>query len=203
MAFQPVPNTAVVDIIFSYFDQRCENVIHVTKASAWSSADLGTLCDNVIAWWKTYLRPVVTQDLVLLRVEARDLTSEGGAFNSRDCLTECNGQETSPGLPGNVTLAISLRTTRAGRNYRGRVYHLGLAENQVTGNTLVGALPATLDTAYTALLSTLAGLGWTWTVVSRVLDGVVRPVGVATPIVNISVDSDTDSMRRRLIGRGS
>lgn len=203
MAFQPVPNTAVADIVFSLHGQNVENVIHVTKTSPWSAADLASLAANIIAWWKANIRPITSVDLVLQRVETRDLSSEGGAFASVDCTTECGGQDIGLAQPGNVTVAIGLRTARAGRNYRGRLYHLGLTEAQTVGNVLAAGLAVTLDTAYTALLNTLTGLGWQWVVVSRVLDGVQRPVGVATPITNVSVDSNLDSQRRRLQGRGT
>lgn len=205
MAFQPVPNTAQVEVIFLSNSSFVENVYHVEKNAPWTAVELSALCGVIEDWWRTQLAGLQAGTLVLQRIDARDLTTEAGAFFSRPCVGACSGTGPDAALPNNVTAAVKWTTGLAGRSQRGRTYHLGLMESQVVGDNIAEATRAALQLAYGDLRTDIDAMGPSHdlVVVSRISNGVPRPVGQTTPITSASVDNTVDSQRRRLIGRGT
>jgi len=92
----------------------------------------------------------------------------------------------------------------AGRAYRGRIYHIGLAEGDVTGDFITNARGNAIRDAYAALRSQVIANGtWQMVVISRQLNSVPRVVGVGTPVTQLVLtDYRVDTQRRRLIGEG-
>lgn len=105
-------------------------------------------------------------------------------------------------LPNNVTLCIKWTTENRGRSFRGRTYHVGLTESQVTDNEVVAVAMGQFTTAYGALLTDLATAGWPLVIASRYANNQPRITGVATLVTGFSIDPFIDSQRRRLPGRG-
>ena len=105
-------------------------------------------------------------------------------------------------MPNATTIAVKKNTGRAGRSYRGRVYHVGLTEIQVQDNRITPTATAAINTAYSTLITRYTAINCEWVVASTQNNNVPRVVGVATPIVGVSVDPVIDSQRRRLPGRG-
>lgn len=205
MAFQPVPNTASVEMIFGSNGSIVENVFHVEKDAPWTAVELQALAQAFEGWWRTELASTQPPTLALQRTDARDLTTASGAFHSEPCVGACQGTALDVALPNNVTAAVKWTTGLAGRSQRGRTYHIGLTEAAVVGDNLIESARATLQTAYNELIATINALGGTYdlVVVSRVTNGLPRPVGQTTPITSAQLDNSVDSQRRRLIGRGS
>lgn len=88
---------------------------------------------------------------------------------------------------------------------RGRNFVPAIPNAVVTLNTIDSAFITTLLDAYNMLPG--AGTfepGWQQVIVSRQTANALRPVGIATPVVNISmVGNSVRSMRSREIGHGS
>lgn len=204
MAFQPVPNTAQVEVIFTSNGSIVENVYHVEKPAPWSQPELQDLNEAFEDWWRINLAGHQPTTMVLQRIDSRDLTAESAPFDSRPCVGACAGTDVSAALPNNATLAVKWTTGLTGRSFRGRTYHIGLGEDKVVGDTVQDAHRLELQTAYNALRTALQQIDPTWVlvVVSRITNGVPRPSGVTTPIVAASVNGTVDSQRRRLLTRG-
>jgi len=203
MAFIPVPDTALVEIRGTYFGQEIENTLYFEKVGGYISADLADLAALVRAWFFDEMLPILTEDYIFREVVATDISTESGAIVFNTAETGETGAIASPGMPGNVCLAVSFRTGQAGRSYRGRNFISGLTEAAVDGNTLNETYRTAFGAAYSALLTVLEDTDFVWGVVSRFTAGAPRVVGVITQIISVLVvDAFIDSQRRRLTGRG-
>jgi len=205
MAFIPVPNTARFELIFNSLDQIVENVFHVEKGTPWSAGNLATMAAAIMQWWKDELAPIVPATVSLTRIDSRDLTTEAAPFDSDPCLTDCEGTLANAQLPNNVTVAVKWTGGLTGRSQRGRTYHIGLAEDQVTGNSVDILDGAGILAAYNELITVVSGtlIGAQLVIVSYISGGVPRTTGQTTPVTTASLDLQIDSQRRRLAGRGS
>jgi len=109
------------------------------------------------------------------------------------------GAITGTAPANNVTFAMSLRTGFTGRSYRGRLYHVGLAEEDITNSYLDNTVIASMVEAYEAIGTAALAVDWTWGVYSRYSNGSPRATGQFTPIQSvIHVDNIVDTQRRRL-----
>ena len=205
MAFIPVPNTCRAELIFTSLGQVVENVFHIEKDDPWTLAELASMGAALVAWWKAELRDLTPSTVVLDRCDLRDLTTEAAAFASVPCESNCGGNGGNQQLPNNVTAAIKWTTGLTGRSQRGRTYHIGLAEDHVTGDTISGAVVSALLSAYSALLDAVinANPDARLVVVSYVHEGEPRTTGQTTTITTATVNNIVDSQRRRLTGRGA
>lgn len=203
MAFQAVPDTAGVMVRGTLFDQEIENTLYFSKDGGFIMADLNDLAALVRAWWFDNIMPLLSADYVFREVAAVDLSTEGGATAFDTAETGTGGGAASGAFPGNVAIAVSLRTGLAGRSFRGRNYLSGLPPSAVIGNTLDNDFRTGYATGYAALLDLLSDTDFVWGVVSRVTAGLPRVAGIITAITSvIIVDAFVDSQRRRLSGRG-
>jgi len=205
MAFIPVENTAQVRMQFLYDGQHVENVYHVKSTGAWDVAGLQDLGDAFIDWWDTNLKAFMPTTGSLQQVVLRDLTTESGLAVERTTGLPLVGTNGSPQLPNNVTVAVKWSTGLAGRSFRGRTYHIGMPENSTVGNTVSAGPLDDLLAAYDALIGIPPAVdaAYTLVVVSLFHNNAPRVAGVATDILDSSIDPTIDSQRRRLPGRGT
>ncbi len=204
MAFIPVPNTAQVELVFTRDTDIVENVFHVRKPSAWSQVQLLDLCSLFTDWWHDFIRPLVSGYYILNTVRARDMSAENGVGVELAADPPMPGALNIEALPSNVTVAVKWTTGLTGRSYRGRTYHIGLTDPQVSGNLLASTTRASLQSGYQALLTGLTtfNVDYRLVVVSKYHNNAPRVTGVATDILSCSIDPVVDSQRRRLPGRG-
>lgn len=196
---------------FIYQGQRCENVYYVEGSAPWTATTLNTLASVFATWWETELEPNVPESLTLDRVLARDMTVEAGPSIEYTTGLPASGDQSVEALPNNVTVAIKWTTGLAGRSFRGRTYHLGLADAGVAANALTPTAHTLLTAAYNQLLNDIVTEDPTWSLVVASFfhgvdvnhDPIPRASAVLTPILTAVVDDIIDSQRRRLPGRGS
>lgn len=120
---------------------------------------------------------------------------------TKDVAFSYTGAITGAAPANNVTFALSLRTGFGGRSYRGRVYHVGLAEADIADSYIDTTVLASLIEGYEAIIELVDNVGWEWVVYSRFANGAARATGLATRITNvIAVDNILDSQRTRLPG---
>lgn len=165
--------------------------------------ELGAAYDN---WWNVNLKPNVPNTVQLIDVDITDLGPAGRATQTFTPTVARIGTQASAALPNNVAACISLKTDYRGRSFRGRIYHVGLTEIDVTGDQILAAKVTALETAYTALKSiTVPTVGTIYTlgVLSYYANKAIRGVPVYTPVTAVLCDTWVDSQRRRLTGRGS
>lgn len=204
MAFIAVPNAAMVEIRQTYFGQQIENTLYFEFPSAPNPTDLQGLADDIDTWFTSQ---VLSVGLVSTLVYNETYVTDLATATSPTAVSTVNAGDTgsdnvSAGMPGNVTICMSIRTSSRGRSSRGRNYISGIAEGAVTGNQFSSTLAASLTAAYEQLITT-PPTGWSWVVVSRYSNGAPRATGLKIPVTSVGVvDLNVDSQRRRLTGRG-
>lgn len=201
--FIPASNTAKVRFVYQTPGGIANNVIYFQNGTGWDAETLLDLVDAVNTAWEDNVRPVTANEVLLQKMEAIDVSIEDGPTSELFVLAAGSGGTGI--LPGNVTLAISFRTGFAGRSRRGRLYHVGLTETGVVGDKLVAGVQAGMQAAYAGMFSDIATAlpGTEHVVVSYCSDGDWRTNALVTPVLTYSVDDTIDSMRKRLLGRGS
>lgn len=204
MPFQPVPKVAEVRMIFQAFGQEMQNIYHVHTTETWSGEFLENLADTFLAWYTSDLRDLQSSSVTLEAIKVRDLSEEFAGYFEITPVADNVGTRESPMLPGNVTAVTTWTTGLTGRSTRGRTYHIGLTEDAVTGNELTGGFQAAMFIAYNNLISEISTeeAAWTLRVVSRVQGGLTLLEALSYEIIANALDSNTDSQRRRLAGRG-
>ncbi len=202
MPFIPIPQTAEVAVRVLQDGQNLANVWHVRYEGAPTTTIMQTIASTTITYWQDQLRPLVPGTVQLLEVSVVDQSEEGGIAALLAPSSNNAGTATSPAMPNATTIAVKKNTGRAGRSFRGRVYHIGLTEIQVQDNRITPTATAAINTAYSTLITRYTAINCEWVVASTQNNKVPRLVGVATPIVGVSVDPVIDSQRRRLPGRG-
>jgi hypothetical protein len=199
-----LPGGLRVEMMFTYLDQKVENVYHLMNNLPNPGAEQLHLVANTFKnWWITELKPITNTQLTLRQVVCRELTPTGIAVLETDGLP-VTGERQEQALPGGTTVAVHWGTGRRGRSYNGRTYHLGLAANQVIGNQVTPAALPVIQAAYDALRTALdnALVGVEFSVLSVQTAKEWRVPPIMTPITGVAVDPDLDSQRRRLAGRG-
>lgn len=203
MPFVPFPNTAQVNMVCLWDDQRVENVFHVEQATPFDQVSLAVMGALFRDWWDTNLKPIVPSNISLILIALRALDSESAP--AIDFTTNLPLAGTATGgntLPNNVTVAIKWTTELRGRSFRGRTFHIGLREDVVVGSRVDASFVPTLIAKYQALLDDLEGLNAELVVASRISNGNYRTQGVTTAVKGLFVDPIIDSQRRRLPSRG-
>lgn len=202
--FIPVAGVFKVQLIYSLFAQRIENVFNVRSGGGVLTADADRIEAVFANWWTTSMRNQVTSSasLVTIILDALDAASS--------LHKEYTSGWTAPGLmggtpfPGGTTTSVKLATGIRGRSYRGRIYWPGLTVNQVTNGLLTTTARDAIATSVNLLRTSLAAdvASDRLVVVSYCQDGAWLTNGVATEITSASAHLLVDSQRRRLIGRG-
>lgn len=205
MGFVPVPNTALVEAVYSLDSQICENTLYFEFATGTpTGADLADLVEAVNSAIRTSILPFLTTVTQLLRVIGTLLdVADAIQFTSVTSLPAAGGVA-SETMPNSSAACISFRTGLTGRSFRGRNYILGIPVGNVTQNTLNSDWTALMVTGWNAIGSAAFDIGWNWVAVSRVSGGVDRVEGVTTPITTVLfTDNIIDTQRRRGPGRGA
>lgn len=202
MAFVPFTNVAMVELFYRQDGQRVENVLNFRMTATPTVASLTALSGNVITWWDTAVRPLVSNNVQLVGVKATSLQSSSAPAVENVTGLPLTGGVATAAAPNNVTLVTKLITANRGRSFRGRIYHVGMVNSQISGNTGTSAFRTALAAAYNALLVPAAFGGAELVIASRFSNGAPRATGVATTVTGVSINQTLDSQRRRLPERG-
>lgn len=202
MAFQSVPDTAEIGVLYTLNGVAVQNVFYAELAGGYTLADLAALANSmdsqIQGTWKAQ-QPV---EAVYVRVEVRGLAVENDLIAS-------NNSNAGPGvhagtpMPNNVTFAIKKTSGLTGRSARGRTYWIGIPEGELTAAdenflnaTYVGAVVNAVDSIRSSINGTPL---WAPVLVSRFTGGVARDFGKTFPWVDsVAVDSRLDTQRGRM-----
>lgn len=201
MPFIPASNTIRVAITYTdNLGNTAVNVIHVdTDETDVTPGVIGSVLDVIENWLASDWADVAGVNWTATLLEARDLSAENSFVVTRE-VTEA-GTLAGENMPAQDTVAISLRTGFAGRSNRGRLYHVGLVESNVTGNYINGASGTALVTAYDNLRTQLQTAGYFWSVASFQANGVPRTSAQVRTITDVVLaDSRIDRQIRRMPG---
>jgi len=216
MAFIPALNTARVTLKQTMHGSTVQNVTHVVNETGWSPEELTALAELYIAWANDAYGSNLSTDLQFVSVAARDMTSDDAPGVEVAFPALSGGDITSPGMPGNVALAVKFKTGFTGKNRNGRWFVAGLTEGNVNGNTVSDANRDLIVESFGDLRIALNAAGYTLVIASfydgfnlvEYPDGTIRKKpkpranALLTSVETFVADHDTDSARRRLNGRG-
>lgn len=205
MAFVPVPNGIKAEMRYNLGTQRVVNVLWMREATnpTVTPARLSEAGNILYNWWNANLKASQPTICTLREIYLTDESAANQESVTYTTSLPAAGQWNTEPLPNHCTIAISLRTAQRGRSYRGRIYHIGIATDQVATNVLETAYANSLLAAYQALLPALTATGLPLAVCSRQAGGQPRVTGILTDVTAmVMVDTTIDSQRRRLPGRG-
>lgn len=200
MAFQRVPNTAEVTILYLQNNEPMANVFHAELSTGYDFADIAALAAAVDGAMFSHLRPVMSTQCAYVRTEVRGLDVENDLFDTDDAQAGI-GAITGSGLPNNVTLSIKKESGFTGRSARGRWYFTGMPESylMVNENTVDPTDVVAMVTAVENLRAVVQATAWSPVIVSRRTEGAARTVGITFPWISVvAVNDFVDTQRRRL-----
>lgn len=205
MAFIPVANVCMVELIYTWDGQRCENTLYIEFPGAWTVLTMTALLTEITDWWSTEMAIELSSDLTLVLVRGSDLSSQNGIFVESTGNLPVSGVNVTESVPNNVAGCITFGTGLRGRSYRGRNYIPGMTNANVANNTIAPTSLGNIEAAYAALSSYIQNvdIGCDHVVVSRYTNNAPRTAGITTPVISYTMDNIVDSQRRRLPGRGS
>jgi hypothetical protein len=127
-------------MLFRHAGEQVENVFHVGFNETPITAEtLNALADVFIAWETSDAKANRSNQTALEGVRVTDLSAIDGLQVQKNPVPSIVGTADTPAMPGNVTWAVKLQTTRGTRGSQGRTFWIGLVESQCLNNTIVTA----------------------------------------------------------------
>lgn len=199
MAFIPTVNTLKTVIRFSQFGRIYTNTLYWLKPSGWPEGQAIDACNEIFAQWETEMLTFQSDEMTLLNVVGYDASDPEGYVVTNSVGTPATGGNTFAPMPGNVTATISLRTSNRGKSGRGRIYLVGLCEDQVTENQLTTGVAAQVKLGFELFWAAVeSAISADLVVVSFQFDGSPRALGFAQNVTGVIVDGGIDTQRRRV-----
>lgn len=202
MAFQPVPDTVEVNMIFTQNGIIVQNVFYAERSGGYSLLLLEDLAAAVDAQWQGTWRDQQPDEVAYLRTEVRGLATENDLIAIDDTSAN-NGTHVGDAMPNNVTLSVKKVSGLTGRSARGRTYWIGVPRTELTAadeNEVEVAYVAEVVTSVDSIRIAIGGVStWVPVLVSRFSNGVARSEGKTFPwIGTVSVNNRIDTQRGRL-----
>lgn len=174
------------------------NVFYFQGSTNWTLLTLQTLAEACEAEWVASIKALQHAGVTLNSIIATDMEVEDGLQYEHN--VGDSGNREGAALPNNVTLAISFRTGYSGRSRRGRLYHMGLVEPDVTENGVGVLVAAALLAGYGSFFSEVGSTSSsTHAIVSYCNNGEWRTDALVTPVETYVVtDLTVDTQRKRL-----
>lgn len=205
MPFIPVVDTLKVVMNFSINSQQVINIFNFKYNSPPGLTERSALATAMHTFWTNQLKPQLTADIGLERIDVIDLNSASAPSTTLIIAPrEVGTLSATVGTPSGMALVVTHRTALRGRNFRGRTYLAGHSGNALTSPTTYNLTNiGNILTAMAWLLNAVNTAAGIISVVSRQLNNAPRGTGITTPITGFSMDNLLDSQRRRLQGRGA
>lgn len=204
MAFQPAPEVALAEILYTLDLQECENTMHFFRPGGWDGASLSNLASALASWAEDNIMPLLSFQVDLRAVRVTDISTQVTPSVQFDFSPVVPGGNVSGSLPNNCAFCVTSRTPFRGRSARGRNYILGIPELAASQSLVSEPFAAAIIAAYNLLPGIGGALLSTPCVLSRFSNNAARPAGVPFQITGYEArDRVIDSQRRRTPGRGS
>lgn len=205
MSYVPGTNVAEVVVQGSMAGQMIDNVIDFQMPDAMTVTILDALANSVIGYLLDHILPLLSSQYTLTSVKATDLTTASSPSVTRFPTGSPGGSIGAGALANNVALVISEGTDLRGRSYRGRLYQAGLPATILADPASISG--ASRDVIVAAFVDFFDDIeddnGCIHVIFSRETGGAERTLGVATEVTTYSANTDLDSQRKRLKGRGA
>lgn len=198
--YQPVPNVAEVLMRYRQGTNLMSNVYHVHKDSVWTKEQLDDLATLFYDWENLEGKQERSASVELTTIIAADLSAPDAPYASRAIDPAVGGLNPGQALPLNVTVAVAAVTGTRGRGRQGRVFWIGLSENQVDENVVTNTTKTNIEDDLNALLTDVnAVTGQQLVVVHRYFLGAKLATGTFTPIQTFTMrDTTVDTQKNRL-----
>jgi len=205
MAFIPAVNVAEVVLMGVVADQDMFNVFNFLYPTDPDIVELDALATLVASSWSDNLAPHVASAYILGGVRATSLTTDSSPATEFFPSSGNVGEDGDPPVPLNVATCVSWYTALRGRSFRGRTYFGAYSRLKMADAGHITTLyQSQLITAFTAFISDIEfGRSNNHVLVSRQHNGSVTSPAAVEPITSMTINREVDSMRRRLVGRGS
>ncbi len=202
MAFQPVPDVAQVNVVYTYNGEPVLNSFYGKLDGGYTLADLTALAvatDLKVGGNWLALQP---SEAVYVRTEVRGLAVENDLIATANA-NAGPGVDLGEGLPNNVTLSLKKQSGFTGRSARGRTFWIGIPRSSLLDSDenffksfSVTAIVAAIEQIRSGINATLA---WDAVLVSRFTGGLQRPFGITFPWAStVAVNERVDTLRGRL-----
>jgi len=201
--FIPATNVAKVDVVQELFGETVVNSFYFRQPTPWTATTIQNLAENAADAWSGNIQAVQSVDLRTNFVRATDIGVENSYQYETPFLPDPNGDLAGESFPGNVALAVKFSTGLSGRSHRGRVYLAGIVATGRVGNTIITDYRDDLVAGVSGFISSTIGENDAeHVIVSYCQDGAWLTEAEVTPVTSYTADTNLDSQRRRLAGRG-
>ncbi len=202
MAFQAVPNTVEINMIFTQNGITAQNVFYAERGGGYILSHLEDLAAAIDAQWQGTWRDQQPDEVTYLRTEVRGLAVENDLI-AIDSTSTNNGTHVGDAMPNNVTFAVKKLSGLTGRSARGRTYWIGVPRTELLAadeNEVEPAYVAEMITSVDSIRTAIGGVStWEAVLVSRFSNGAARAEGKTFPWVDtVSVNNRIDTQRGRL-----
>jgi hypothetical protein len=158
MPHQDVTNTVAAELRFFLGSNNAQNTLHALCSTTPGLADLEDLGAVIDAWIETQWAPIASEDWSATEIVLTSLDSIDGPRISIPISPAVPGELAFDAIPPNATIAVKEDIGRRGRGTAGRVFWIGLAENQVNGASLEPAAATAIVAALEDLRTSVEGL---------------------------------------------
>jgi len=205
MPFVPAPNIVRLEIRATKAGQKIENRLHINCFHEPTMADFSAIHSIVVTSVTSAWVPQLPGDLTLNSNFFVSLHEENGIQLEAPYAAGLVGTNLGQAAPNQNTICVSLRSGAAGRSARGRLYWMGLTEEQYNGNVMDAPDLTAIVGAVDNLRAQLIAGGYHWMIVSYIHNNAPRVGGpVYFDILSVlAVDNVLDSQRRRMPGHGT
>lgn len=200
MPFQPVPDTALVQLMMATGGITAQNTLYFRKVGGWDQATLELLAEQCVLQWDTFVAPVTTADWALVEAIATNQETTDGTKRIWKPAAPIQGDVVSSTAPANVSFAVKFGVPRRGRGISGRVFVTGLDEEQVGAGSIDSALADLIVNAWRDMCGAVeTNAGCEHVVVHRVVNGVRLAEAVPEAVSSYSyTDLSLDTQKLRL-----
>lgn len=203
MTFISALDTVKVVLNQLFGTQQLANIIYFLKSGGWSEADMIALAADIEDWWTDEVAPWVSASLSLVGIDVTNMETDSTPSITRTVSPAVAGGDSGEPVPGNAASVITFRTANRGRSSRGRNYVSGMTVNSVENvNSITAVLAAGLIAAYEALSTIETGNSCQHVVASFEHAKMPRTTALLQEVLSYTMDTNVDSQRRRLLGRG-
>lgn len=206
MAYQRVPETAEIRVIFEMMGAEVSCIFHAQKAGGYSQGDLDTLAGTIDANDGPAFAGIMSLHNSYVRTDVRGLDVENDLTASANAGAVV-GSLGASSMPRNIAFCVAQRSGLTGRSARGRVYIPGMDRNQIqtTNNAsdyVTAAYAAAAVGVVEGLRADIENIGaWNAVIVSRYHEGVKRDEAVTFQWISSDYTSMKVATRRARLQR--
>lgn len=198
MPFIPLSNGIRVAMEFSLDGELVVNVYHFTRSTPIVSANLTAIAEIMVDMWAGDMLGVFSTDMSLVRVVATDISEADGIQIEYTTGLPLAGTSGNDAAPNNVAVVATYRTGFTGRSFRGRTYFAGIDETLIVNNTPAGGVITNILSSIDDMVTAANADGFNFVVASYRTGGAPRVAALGTFITDVTMDTRSDSQRRRL-----